>query len=127
MTAIDPASAPHPRQIRDALSLWSGVLGPPLLWLVHLQVGYMVVPLACHQHQPLIVHGVTVTAIVLVLGLSMLNVVHWRRSGREWPDSSASVISQDRFLAVTGLAISALIIAALIAQWMPSFFLDPCR
>ena len=127
MTVLDPASAPHPRDRRESLSLWSGVLGPPLLWLVHLQVGYMVVPLACHQHQPLIVHGVTVAAIVLTTVLGLFNVARWRRCGREWPDSSASVISQDRFLAATGLAISGLIVAALVAQWIPSFFVDPCR
>ena len=127
MTAVEPASLPSPRPARELAALWGGVLGPPLLWLTHLLVGYIIVPLACRHDASLIVHGVTATAIVLGAALGLLALGNWRRAGREWPDSSGSVVSQDRFLAAVGVLVSGLIIAALVAQWLPTFFLDPCR
>jgi hypothetical protein len=127
MNASHHASPPHPRGARELGLLWLGVLGPPLLWLLHLQVGYVIVPLACRRSAPILVHGVTVAAIVIVAVMGFVALASWRRAGREWPDSSAGMISQDRFLAAIGLLIAALILAALVAQWLPTFFLDPCR
>jgi hypothetical protein len=127
MTALDTASLPPLRSGRQLLALWFGVLGPPVLWLIHLQVNYITVPLACRRDAPVIVHGVTVAAIMMVAATGLLALRNWRHAGREWPDSSAGIVSQDRFLAAVGLLCSALIIMALVAQWLPTFFLDPCR
>jgi hypothetical protein len=127
MTAVDPDTLPYAPPGRGFLAMWAGVIGPPLLWLVHLQVGYLVVPLACREHAPIIVHGVTVAAILLVAAIGLRDFARWRRTGRHWPDSSAAVVSQDRFLTAMGMLLSALIVAALVAQWLPTFFLDPCR
>jgi cytochrome c biogenesis factor len=127
MTAIDPASVHPPRSGRERLLLWSGLLGPILLWLMHLEINYLVVPYACRKDAILIVHAVTVAFILAVAGLGLLGLTSWRRAGREWPDSSASVVSQDRFLATIGLLLSAITIMALVAQWLPTFFVDPCR
>ena len=127
MKAVDPTTAPHPRPASDARGLWAGVLGPPLLWLIHLLVNYIIVPLACRRDASVIVHGATLLAILGAAAMGLFALARWRRAGREWPDDSASVMSQDRFLAVSGMAMSAMIVAALIAQWLPTFFVDPCR
>jgi hypothetical protein len=125
--ALDPESAPHPRPDRALFALWAGVLGPPLVWLVHLEANYLMVPLACRHDNMLIVHGITVAAIVATALTGLVALQSWRRAGGEWPDSSGSAVTQERFLASVGLLLMALVVVALAAQWLPSFFLDPCR
>jgi hypothetical protein len=98
-----------------------------LLWLIHLLVNYIVVPLACRRDASVIVHAITLVAILGAAAMGLFSLAHWRRIGGEWPDESASVVTQDRFLARSGMAMSAMIVAALIAQWLPTFFVDPCR
>jgi hypothetical protein len=124
---VDQHTAPHPRPDRLLFALWAGVLGPPLIWLLHLEVNYIVVPLACRTDSLAIVHGITVAAIVAASLTGLVSLRSWRRAGRQWPDSSGSAVSQERFLATVGLLVTALIVCALMAQWLPVFFLDPCR
>ena len=126
MTAVDQHTAPHPRPDRALFILWAGVLGPPLIWLVHLEVNYILVALACRIDAPLIVHGVTIAAIAGAAVFGLIALGSWRRAGREWPDSSGGAVTQDRFLATVGMLVAALIVLALLAQWLPAFVIDPC-
>ncbi len=112
---------------RELLIAWTGVLGAPLIFLVHLEIAYLLVPLACDGGTPLIVHVAAVAAIALAAGAGLLALGAWHRNGREWPDASASAAARDRFLGVLGGLLSALVVVALIAQWIPTFFISPCR
>ena len=112
---------------RELLVLWTGVVGAPLVFLTHLLIAYALVPVDCRMGASLISHGASVVAILLAAGGGALSLRIWRRDGSEWPDTSASILSRDRFLASVGCLLSALTVVALIAQWIPVFFIAPCR
>lgn len=112
---------------RELLTIWTGVLGAPLVFLVHLQVGYMLVPLDCDLETRLWAHVASALGILLAAGAGLLALRTWRRRGDRWPDTSASLVSRDRFLGVVGCLLAALSVLTLIAQWIPVFFIGPCR
>ena len=111
---------------RELLAMWTGVLAPPLIFLMHLELAYILVPLAC-ETGTLMAHATMAVAIALVLAAGLLALRPIRDHGRRWPDESASLLSRDRFLAVLGALISVFVALALVAQWLPMFFLSPCR
>ena len=123
--ARSPLAAPTPG--RELLAMWTGVLAPPLVFLAHLEIAYILVPLACDTGTLLMVHATMVVAIVLAGGAGAVALRALRRHGRAWPDESGGVVSRDRFLAALGALASGFVIIALIAQWLPLFFLSPCR
>ena len=112
---------------RALLAMWTGVLGAPLIFLIHLQVGYMLVPLDCTRESRLLAHIASVAGIILATGAGLMAVRTWRRRGDRWPDASASTVSRDRFLGAIGALLSGLSVLTLIAQWIPVFFISPCR
>ena len=112
---------------RELLAMWTGVLAPPLIFLVHLELAYILVPLACETGTLVMAHATMAVAIALVLAAGILALRPIRAHGRRWPDESASLLSRDRFLAILGAFISVFVALALVAQWLPMFFLSPCR
>ena len=111
----------------ELLAMWTGVVAPPLIFLAHLELAYILVPLACDHGSLLVAHATMSVAIALSVAAGLLALRPLRRHGRAWPDESASLLSRDRFLGVLGGLVSALVVIALIAQWLPMFFLSPCR
>ena len=112
---------------RELLLLWTGVLGAPLVFLAHLQLAYMLVPVDCRLDSRLLAHAAAVLGIALAAGGGVLALRVWRRHDERWPDSSASVSSRDRFLGAIGVVMSALVVLTLVAQWIPVFFIGSCR
>lgn len=56
-----------PREGHD-LSLWTAVLGAPVLWLCHLQLSYMLVPWCCSSGKRWVLHVVSAVLLALTLG-----------------------------------------------------------
>ena len=112
---------------RELAAIWTGVLGAPMIFIVHLQVGYMLVPVDCDLGTRLLAHVASAVGILLAAGAGLLALRTWRRRGDEWPDASASLVSRDRFLGVVGCLLAVLTIATLVAQWIPVFFIGPCQ
>ena len=117
----------HETPGRELLAIWTGVVGAPLVFLAHLQIAYMLVPVDCRLETRLFAHSAAVVAIVLAAAAGLLGVRTWRNRGEQWPDTSASIVSRDRFLGAVGTMLAALILVALVAQWIPVFFIGPCR
>ena len=117
----------HTTSGRALLALWTGVLGAPLVFLAHLQLAYMLVPVDCRLDSRLLAHAASVLGILLAAGGGIVALRIWRRHDEEWPDSSASVSTRDRFLGAMGVVLSALVVLTLIAQWIPIFFIGSCR
>lgn len=127
MTRREVATYRAPTRRRELLAIWAGVLGPGLIFLIHLQVGYMLVPVDCERDTRLLAHAASVVGILLAAGLGLLALRTWRQRGERWPDASASIVSRDRFLGAVGCLLAGLTILTLVAQWIPVFFIDPCR
>lgn len=112
----------RPHSPGSAGMLWFGLLAPPFLMLLNLQLSYMMTPWACRtgQRWPML----AVTACILVVDL-LAGVGAARRLQRDWHEDT--VVSRPGFMAMLGVLASALFAAVLIAQWMPHAYLSACQ
>ena len=108
-------------------SLWAGVLGAPLLWALHLQVGYMMVPWVCHQGRHWLLHAVTGVFLLAMLACLAWSWHDWRRVGGGVPSSrDGSPVARSRFFGLVGIASSALFAWLTLSQGVAAFFIHPC-
>ncbi|MFP5260606.1 MAG: hypothetical protein ACLGJB_01720 [Blastocatellia bacterium] len=109
------------------LNLWAGLFAAPVAWLVELQLHYMLVPWACSTGRHFVLHLITVAALLVAVVGGVLAWQGWRQSGPGWPDGSGGPAPRSRFMAVTGLLLSALFFFVILAQGIPIFVLNPCQ
>jgi cytochrome c biogenesis factor len=122
---IDPRTdIPDGRQI---LALWIGVLLAPIAFLLNLEAAYAVVPTACSSHHVLLVHLVHLACLLLALAGLFTARRGWKTLGATWPGEQGDPLARSRFMAGTGLLVSAMFVLVIVAQWIPSFVLDPCQ
>lgn len=115
-----------PREGHD-LSLWTAVLGAPVLWLCHLQLSYMLVPWCCSSGKRWVLHVVSAVLLALTLGGGGLAWREYRQVGTEGPAGTTDpLLGRSRLLALVGILSSGLFALAIVAQAIPSFILDPC-
>jgi hypothetical protein len=105
-----------------AAALWFGILGPPLLLLLNLEISYAAAPLACRTGGHLLMHvpSAILFAAVVVAGLGAAR--HLPRDRRE-----DTVVERPAFMAMVGVLLGMLGIAVIVAQWLPNLFLSPCQ
>lgn len=101
------------------------VLGGPVWWALHLGAMYWLVPRACAWGTSLALHLVTVVVLGL-LARAMLSGVQLHRAAVEAAATGDPTATRDRFLAWTGLALTALFTFVVVAEWFPAVLLDPC-
>ena len=117
----DVPDAPHIR------SLWTGLLLAPIAFLINLEVAYALVPTACSSHNELLVHLTHLVCLLLTLYGLLTARRAWRLTGNTWPGEEGDPLARSRFMAGTGMLVSAMFVLVIVAQWIPSFVLDPCQ
>ena len=124
MTVDRRTDVPDARQLR---ALWTGLLLAPAAFLLNLEIAYAVVPAACSSQSLLLVHGVHLVCLVLASLGALSAWRSWRTAGESWPGDAGGPVSRSRFMAGLGLLTSALFLLVIVAQWIPSFMLNPCQ
>jgi hypothetical protein len=124
MTADPRTDIPDARQLRD---LWTGFLLAPAAFLLNLEVAYALVPVACSGRTRLLIHVVHAVFVVLAAVGAMTALRQWRLTGETWPGGEGGRLSRSRFMAGVGLLLSLFIVMVIVAQWIPSFVLNPCQ
>ncbi len=108
------------------LALWIGVVGPPLLLLLTLEVDYALVELACSSDAPWILHVVPAVMLALAAGAGVLAWRNWHRTDAREPSDAAGPESRSRFLGLLGVLSAAFFALIIIAFWIPTTILGPC-
>jgi hypothetical protein len=103
------------------------VLLPPLAFLINLEVAYALVPTACSGRNLLPVHLVHLISLVLAIVGGLTALRHWRLSGATWPGGAGGRLSRTQFMSGVGMLLGLLFALVIVAQWIPSFILDPCQ
>ena len=95
----------------------AGLLVAPCVLLLQLTVAYAVVHLTCANGlRPAVLHSVFAAALLatlLMLGLA-------------WRARRGAIKGHERFLSQLSLALSALVVLAIAAQWITVSILQPC-
>jgi hypothetical protein len=124
MTMDPRTDVPDARQIRG---LWVGLLLAPIAFLINLEVAYALVPTACSSGNELPVHLVHLLCLLLTLYGFLSAWRGWKATGGVWSDEAGGPLARSRFMAGVGLLVSAMFVLVIVAQWIPSFVLDPCQ
>ncbi len=108
-----------------ALALWAGVLGPPLVFLADLLVSYGVAYWACSSEKRWALDLVTLASVALVV---LCGLTAWRLRVGSGPADSQGACPADRtrFLAMVGLASSALFLLGTLGFLVPRLVIGPC-
>jgi hypothetical protein len=105
--------------------LWAGLLGPPVAWLVQLQVNYALVPWSCQAGNLIPLH--IASGVFLVLALASLvtaaRQVIYAGDGSSPEDAAAQC---RLFLARLGVLIGLPFAALMIWDWIALFVFSPC-
>ena len=108
------------------LSLTLGIVVGPVAVLVNEELIYVTNMWACGTGKQLAMHVVPIICLVVTLGAGLLAWRDWDRVGRGIEDEAATIDSRSRFLALGGMAISALSALLILAQWLAIFVFGAC-
>ena len=122
---VDPRTDVH--EARELRALWTGLLLAPAAFLLNLEVAYALVPAACSAQTRLLIHLVHAVCLVLAALGTLAAWRMWRVTGETWPGGAGGRLSRSRFMAGLGLLFSLFIVMVIVAQWIPSFVLNPCQ
>ena len=108
------------------LSLSLGVLLGPVAALVNEEMIYLTNMWACGTGSQLAMHIVPLVCFIVAVGAGLLAYNDWDHVGRGIEDEAATVDSRTRFLALSGMAISAISALLILAQWLAIFLFGAC-
>jgi len=124
MTVDRRTDIPDAREIR---ALWTGLLLAPAAFLLNLEVAYALVPTACSAGSRVLVHLVHLLCLLLAAAGGLTALHSWRSSGEIWPGEEGGRLGRSRFMAGLGLLLRTLFVLVILAQWIPSWVLNPCQ
>jgi hypothetical protein len=109
------------------VALWAGILAGPIAFAFVLTIKYAAAQWACMQAHRGVLESVNLAGIVVTL---IGGAIAWRALARTPP--SAPTDGDDplgiaRFMALFGMASSALFVVVHIANGVPQWVLDACR
>jgi hypothetical protein len=107
-------------------SQWIGILGGPLVWLVFLQLNYMLAPSACLSQNKVMLGIVTVVALFGTVAPAFAAGRAWHHTGATGQTEEGGAIGRSRFMALSGIGLSALFALVVLASAIPIIFLGAC-
>lgn len=112
--------------MRTLLPVGIALLGPSILWAIHLNVSYFLVQPVCVMGGEVALHIASVAALLLMVGPLIISVRMLLSHGVTFTEN---LEGRDSWLAFVGLfgVLSVLLFGiAIVSQWAPMFVLDPC-
>jgi hypothetical protein len=108
------------------LALWTSVLGGPFVFLLNLEVNYVMVDWACNTGNDWALHVVHFVSFVLSAACALLGLTLLRRVKRDEPDGAGGSDARSRLLATLGVLSGALFAVSVFAQWIGVMVLGTC-
>jgi hypothetical protein len=107
--------------------LVAGLLLPPFAWLLDLQVSYATVKWACAADARWVVLVLPLGSIALVALAAWLSYSCWTMLRHEAAPEGARMEDRSYFLAVGGMAMSAVFLLLILTSYAPRYLLSPCE
>lgn len=103
---------------------WTGLLAGPTAWALHMQANYSLVAWACKNGGEIVIHLVTVAALLITAVGAFAAWRAWQQGRAEEADGE---VSRTHFMGALGLLVSLMFLLVIIAQAIPSFVFHPCQ
>ena len=126
--SVDVRAEAGPREhppVSD-LALWTSVLGGPFLFLLNLEVSYVMVDWACNTVNDWALHVVHFLSLVLSAACAVLGLMLLRRVRRSGADTDRTADARSRLLATVGILSGTLFAVSIFAQWIGVMVLGTC-
>ena len=107
--------------------LWAAVLLPLGAWALQMGARYAIQPWLCKHSGHAASDAITVAALVLALAGGALGWHELATRGAQPADAGlAQLHERARFMAGLAIALCAMFVLVIIAQWLPERILSPC-
>jgi len=129
MATVDlrPEAAPREHPPVSDLALWTSVLTGPMVFMLNLEVSYVLVDWACNTGNVWSLHVAHAASLLISVAAALLGRALWTRIGGGWPDSMGGSESRSRLLAALGTLGGVAFAISVLAQWIPVMVLGACR
>jgi hypothetical protein len=125
-TRPEPNEAVRYTRWPGLLRLTLGVVLGPVVVLVNEELIYVTNMWACGTRMQPAMHIVPIICLLVTVGAGFLSWADWVTLGRGLQEEEATVDARSRFLALTGMGISALSALIILAQWLAIFVFGAC-
>jgi hypothetical protein len=109
------------------LPLWTGILAGPIAWALDLMASYAVVKWVCHTNRYGVLPLITFASLAIVIGGAAISWAALMSTADDVPTDGGRPRQRARFMAVLGLASSALFALQILAGAIPHRVLDACH
>lgn len=109
-----------------AFRLWIGMLLPPVVCAVQLQVLWLTTEYGCKANDFSWNHVASIAAIIASVGGGLISYREWRVTGGGTDEDEATPESRRRFMAIIGLLTAGLFTITIFALWLPTLMGVPC-
>ena len=110
-----------------AWALWAGILAGPLVWAVDLFLNYAIVKWTCYHDHHWLFDAFTIGALAVIAAGASLSWSALQQTANADPTDGGMPRQRAKFMALLGLAASALFALQVAAAWYPRWVLDACR
>jgi hypothetical protein len=109
------------------LPLWTGILAGPIVWAFDLMASYSVVKWVCHTKAYGVLSLITIASLAVVVAAAVISWTALMRTANDIPTDGGRPRQRARFMALLGLASSALFALQILAGAIPHWVLDACQ
>ncbi|MDX6614271.1 MAG: hypothetical protein QOD75_3457 [Blastocatellia bacterium] len=107
--------------------LWIGVLVPPVVWALQMQINYWAVRGACARGGNLRLYSVTSIALFMIILSGICAWIGARQSNNGERVEWGPLVSSSRFMFALGLLDCAVFFMAVMAQGIAAVVIHPCQ
>jgi hypothetical protein len=109
------------------LPLWTGILAGPVAWALDLGISYAIVKWTCAATTARPFPIITLASMAIVAAGAAVSWTALRRTRGDTPEDGGTPRQRARFMAILGLASSALFALTIAAAAIPWWVLDACH
>lgn len=112
--------------IRPLWSLWTGVFAGPVAWAIHLAGSFAIVEWTCATNRAWVHHAVTAGVLLIALVGGAVAIRSYRATGGARETEAPGHQGRTHFLALAGVAVSAMFLLVILASEIPNLLMHPC-
>ncbi len=105
---------------------WAGLLAGPFAWAADLTASFASVKWVCGSQETWVLHLITIVALLITGGGALSSWIALQEAPPDAAVDGPRPFDRGRFMALLGLAISAMFATVIIANDIPRAVLDAC-
>lgn len=112
--------------IRPLWALWVGVFAGPVAWAVHLMGSFAIVEWTCATDRAWVHHAVSAGVLLIALAGGLIALRSYLATGKATETEAPGHRGRTHFLALAGVAISAMFLLIILVSEIPNLMMHPC-